>query len=386
MKKKSIIVFLLPFILIVASCIGIMQYDSLNSSRNYSYTQQNNTTQIRNEYLQSYTFELDLIRFCYAIDYNNRYDLNVSNEKNLRQLYGPNLSTYLINQMDNFIISANDNLQYEYSFLKYHMLDLTDNSTYSNSGELSMNTSGDVYKITFDEEGAISIETASAINVPIKTAYANLIRSNFQSNYTSSQETIELLKNRVFTFQVEKSADLSSLVSYNNNVYVYKDYSYHMNAVLFSFVVLAVLGLCLPLKKLRQFSFYQNIIDIPLEILVIVSLGFLTFSGRYIASNFFYNNPLSVMLYAILAFIFLMDVLVFKYFLQYPPLQYIKERSLTAQVASFVFDNMKQFDLAEKYNLTLFKVVVVNAFVIIILPMWMGVIGLIIYCFCCLLL
>ena len=218
MKKKSIIVFLLPFILIVASCIGIMQYDSLNSSRNYSYTQQNNTTQIRNEYLQSYTFELDLIRFCYAIDYNNRYDLNVSNEKNLRQLYGPNLSTYLINQMDNFIISANDNLQYEYSFLKYHMLDLTDNSTYSNSGELSMNTSGDVYKITFDEEGAISIETASAINVPIKTAYANLIRSNFQSNYTSSQETIELLKNRVFTFQVEKSADLSSLVSYNNNV------------------------------------------------------------------------------------------------------------------------------------------------------------------------
>lgn len=380
MKKKSIIVFLLPFILIVASCIGIMQYDSLNSSRNYSYTQQNNTTQIRNEYLQSYTFELDLIRFCYAIDYNNRYDLNVSNEKNLRQLYGPNLSTYLINQMDNFIISANDNLQYEYSFLKYHMLDLTDNSTYSNSGELSMNTSGDVYKITFDEEGAISIETASAINVPIKTAYANLIRSNFQSNYTSSQETIELLKNRVFTFQVEKSADLSSLVSYNNNVYVCKDYSYHMNAVLFSFVVLAVLGLCLPLKKLRQFSFYQNIIDIPLEILVIVSLGFLTFSGRYIASNFFYNNPLSVMLYAILAFIFLMDVLVFKYFLQYPPLQYIKERSLTAQVASFVFDNMKQFDLAEKYNLTLFKVVVVNAFVIIILPMWMGVIGLIIYC------
>lgn len=380
MKKKSIIVFLLPFILIIASCIGIMQYDLLNSGRNYSYSQQDNNIQIRKDYLQSYTFELDLLRFCYAIDYNDRYDLNVSSEKNLHQLYGQNLSTYLLNQMDNFIISANDNLQYDYSFLKYHMLDLTDSSTYSNSGELSMNDSGDVYKITFDENGEISIETSSSINVPIKTAYTNLIRNNFQSNYTGNSETIELLKNRVFTFVVEKSADLSSLVSYNNNVYIYKDYSYHMNAVLFSFVVLAVLGLCLPLKKLRQFSFYQNIIDIPLEILVIVSLGFLTFSSRYIASNFFYNNPLSVMLYAILAFIFLMDVLVFKYFLQYPPLQYIKERSLTAQVASFVFDNMKQFDLAEKYNLTLFKVVIVNAFAIIILPMWMGVIGLIIYC------
>lgn len=380
MKKKSIIVFLLPFILIFISCVGIMFFDLDHQSQSYNYTQQDNSIQIRKDYLESYAFETDLIRFCYAIDYNNRYDVNVSNEKNLRQLYGQDLSNYMINQMDNFIISADNDLQNEYAFLNYHMLDLTNNSTYSNNDDTTTSNNPYTYHIVFDDQGNITIESSVNLSVPIKTVYTNLIRNNFESTYTGTRESIDMLKNREFNFTISSNADLSSVISYSNQYSYIVDYSYHMNALLFSFVVLAIAGLCLPLKKLRKYNFYQNIIDIPLEILVIISLGFVTFSSRYIASHFFYNNPLSVMLYAILAFIFIMDVLVFKYFLSYPPITYLKERSLTAQTVSFVFDNMKQFDLAEKYNLTLFKVIIVNAFAIIILPMWMGVIGLIIYC------
>lgn len=379
MKKKHISIFLLPFILIACCCLGIAYYDYTIRDSVYNYTTQyQNKQEIRKEYLQSYQFENDLLRFCYAIDYNNRVDLNVSVDDNIRQIYGEDLSGNMISHIDRFIRTTNNTLDTSYPFLKYKLEDHTDENTiYSNYAKDDLEND-DVFIINFDERGNITLDAPYEMEIPIKSAYSNLIRTELQEE--ESLEPVNLIKNTTFTFAVEKYADLSQLIGYYDEPSYYTDYTDHMNAIMLSFVILLIAGLCLPIKKLSQYTTYQNILNTPLEVAVLVSLGFLSFSARYIVDNFFYNDPLSLMLYGILATIFLFDVLIFKYFLQYPPLLYLKERSLTAQMLSFVFENMKQFDLAEMYNLTVLKGVVVNAIAIIVLPMWFGIVGLIIYC------
>lgn len=384
MKKKSFLIFLLPFILVISSCllIGIYTYQNRKISEPVEADKE-----IFDNYFSSYQFEYDLLSFCYNIDYNSQSDINFSFENNIKKHYGENLNSDFVNEISAFLLNTGEKLRNEYNFLSYYLpYPDKENDGYGNHGYIHYGNETMYYftiKIHFDDSGNVSLESTNNFDIPIKNVYNNLVNDQF--NYYISENEIEnanLIKNRDFYFAINKNVNMTDALSAVNVYYTYTpqdDTSDHIPAILFSFIILGLIALCIPIKKLSEWNFYQTVFEIPLEINILISIIFLWLTCSYIFRSLFYKNALAAMLYCILAFIFILDVLIFKYFILYPPIKYFKERTLLGNSFHYIIANMKQFDLTDSYNFTILKIVLVNAVFITLLPIIFGIKGLIIY-------
>lgn len=393
MKKKSTLIFLLPFIITITSCFIISQIDKNNYYNSLQDTPTNDTN-FSDDFFKSNEYQNDLVEFSYLLYYDAYADSTKSIPENISMIFGINQEETNVPAIQEFLQSNRSVMNEYYSYLSFYVksgdLEISniDNDPLQMTTENATNSYLKLVSISFDENGDITSNTNIPFQRSFKSINMTLIRNRFTAYDSEREITITPIKNTTFYFGINKNVDLENITYpyYYDNIHNYPaslnyyNYSEHIDAILMSFVIAAIIALILPIKRLREFELYRSLFSIPIEITAIVSFLFLLGTYNVIINHLFYTSFGSMILYGLLLFIFILDVLVFKDFLRYPPMQYLKDKSFIGNGFSFIIKNIRQFDLSDSYNHTLIKIILINALAIFILPMLFGGTGLIIYC------
>ena len=275
MKKKSLTIFLLPLIIIAlcSSTLVVYTQSKINDSKT-----QFNQSYYNKQYFTTYEFVENLYNIAYLANLQLNGDPNLSKTDNVENLYcqsTPNQINYdivnLINYTENYYKST-------YNFLNYQIKNKKTGEVYNSKQAIDENNLENYQyylKMSFDSEGYISCETD---NPEYYANFQNFYRSYIDSNLTvlnsndNELYTISLLKDTDIIFAIDKDISLDNVLAKIMPIY-YSAYPLGIeDAIVACILILTIIGLMLPVGKLRQFSIYKTITDIPIEMSVCFSI------------------------------------------------------------------------------------------------------------------
>lgn len=387
MKKKSLTIFLLPFIIIAlcSSTLVVYTQSKINDSKT-----QFNQNYYNKQYFTTYEFVEILYNIAYLANLQLNGDPNLSKTVNVENLYGqstPNQINYdivnLINYTENYYKST-------YNFLNYQIKNKKTGEVYNSKQAIDENNLENYQyylKMSFDSEGYISCETD---NPEYYANFQNFYRSYIDSNLTvlnsndNELYTISLLKDTDIIFAIDKNISLDNVLAKIMPIY-YSAYPLGIeDAIVACVLILTIIGLMLPVGKLRQFSIYKTITDIPIEMSVcfsiLIALLTLNLSIDNAISTFDIKTVILLFSsYFLLLFTYLMDVVIFKYAISYPIIPYFKSNSFTGNIINWSIQHLKSFDLNDGLTLEIAKIVCINALLVLFLFAAFNFIGVFVY-------
>lgn len=387
MKKKSLTIFLLPLIIIAlcSSTLVVYTQSKINDSKT-----QFNQSYYNKQYFTTYEFVENLYNIAYLANLQLNGDPNLSKTDNVENLYcqsTPNQINYdfvnLINYTENYYKST-------YNFLNYQIKNKKTGEVYNSKQAIDENNLENYQyylKMSFDSEGYISCETD---NPEYYANFQNFYRSYIDSNLTvlnsndNELYTISLLKDTDIIFAIDKDISLDNVLAKIMPIY-YSAYPLGIeDAIVACILILTIIGLMLPVGKLRQFSIYKTITDIPIEMSVcfsiLIALLTLNLSIDNAISTFDIKTVILLFSsYFLLLFTYLMDVVIFKYAISYPIIPYFKSNSFTGNIINWSIQHLKSFDLNNGLTLEIVRIVCINALLVLFLFAAFNFIGVFVY-------
>lgn len=387
MKKKSLTIFLLPLIIIAlcSSTLVVYTQSKINDSKT-----QFNQSYYNKQYFTTYEFVENLYNIAYLANLQLNGDPNLSKTDNVENLYcqsTPNQINYdivnLINYTENYYKST-------YNFLNYQIKNKKTGEVYNSKQAIDENNLENYQyylKMSFDSEGYISCETD---NPEYYANFQNFYRSYIDSNLTvlnsndNELYTISLLKDTDIIFAIDKDISLDNVLAKIMPIY-YSAYPLGIeDAIVACILILTIIGLMLPVGKLRQFSIYKTITDIPIEMSVcfsiLIALLTLNLSIDNAISTFDIKTVILLFSsYFLLLFTYLMDVVIFKYAISYPIIPYFKSNSFTGNIINWSIQHLKSFDLNDGLTLEIVRIVCINALLVLFLFAAFNFIGVFVY-------
>lgn len=387
MKKKSLTIFLLPLIIIAlcSSTLVVYTQSKINDSKT-----QFNQSYYNKQYFTTYEFVENLYNIAYLANLQLNGDPNLSKTDNVENLYcqsTPNQINYdivnLINYTENYYKST-------YNFLNYQIKNKKTGEVYNSKQAIDENNLENYQyylKMSFDSEGYISCETD---NPEYYANFQDFYRSYIDSNLTvlnsndNELYTISLLKDTDIIFAIDKDISLDNVLAKIMPIY-YSAYPLGIeDAIVACILILTIIGLMLPVGKLRQFSIYKTITDIPIEMSVcfsiLIALLTLNLSIDNAISTFDIKTVILLFSsYFLLLFTYLMDVVIFKYAISYPIIPYFKSNSFTGNIINWSIQHLKSFDLNDGLTLEIVKIVCINALLVLFLFAAFNFIGVFVY-------
>ena len=387
MKKKSLTIFLLPLIIIAlcSSTLVVYTQSKINDSKT-----QFNQSYYNKQYFTTYEFVENLYNIAYLANLQLNGDPNLSKTDNVENLYcqsTPNQINYdivnLINYTENYYKST-------YNFLNYQIKNKKTGEVYNSKQAIDENNLENYQyylKMSFDSEGYISCETD---NPEYYANFQNFYRSYIDSNLTvlnsndNELYTISLLKDTDIIFAIDKDISLDNVLAKIMPIY-YSAYPLGIeDAIVACILILTIIGLMLPVGKLRQFSIYKTITDIPIEMSVcfsiLIALLTLNLSIDNAISTFDIKTVILLFSsYFLLLFTYLMDVVIFKYAISYPIIPYFKSNSFTGNIINWSIQHLKSFDLNDGLTLKIVRIVCINALLVLFLFAAFNFIGVFVY-------
>ena len=387
MKKKSLTIFLLPLIIIAlcSSTLVVYTQSKINDSKT-----QFNQSYYNKQYFTTYEFVENLYNIAYLANLQLNGDPNLSKTDNVENLYcqsTPNQINYdivnLINYTENYYKST-------YNFLNYQIKNKKTGEVYNSKQAIDENNLENYQyylKMSFDSEGYISCETD---NPEYYANFQDFYRSYIDSNLTvlnsndNELYTISLLKDTDIIFAIDKDISLDNVLAKIMPIY-YSAYPLGIeDAIVACILILTIIGLMLPVGKLRQFSIYKTITDIPIEMSVcfsiLIALLTLNLSIDNAISTFDIKTVILLFSsYFLLLFTYLMDVVIFKYAISYPIIPYFKSNSFTGNIINWSIQHLKSFDLNDGLTLEIVRIVCINALLVLFLFAAFNFIGVFVY-------
>lgn len=387
MKKKSLTIFLLPLIIIAlcSSTLVVYTQSKINDSKT-----QFNQSYYNKQYFTTYEFVENLYNIAYLANLQLNGDPNLSKTDNVENLYcqsTPNQINYdivnLINYTENYYKST-------YNFLNYQIKNKKTGEVYNSKQAIDENNLENYQyylKMSFDSEGYISCETD---NPEYYANFQDFYRSYIDSNLTvlnsndNELYTISLLKDTDIIFAIDKDISLDNVLAKIMPIY-YSAYPLGIeDAIVACILILTIIGLMLPVGKLRQFSIYKTITDIPIEMSVcfsiLIALLTLNLSIDNAISTFDIKTVILLFSsYFLLLFTYLMDVVIFKYAISYPIIPYFKSNSFTGNIINWSIQHLKSFDLNDGLTLEIVRIVCINALLVLFLFASFNFIGVFVY-------
>lgn len=387
MKKKSLTIFLLPLIIIAlcSSTLVVYTQSKINDSKT-----QFNQSYYNKQYFTTYEFVENLYNIAYLANLQLNGDPNLSKTDNVENLYcqsTPNQINYdivnLINYTENYYKST-------YNFLNYQIKNKKTGEVYNSKQAIDENNLENYQyylRMSFDSEGYISCETD---NPEYYANFQNFYRSYIDSNLTvlnsndNELYTISLLKDTDIIFAIDKDISLDNVLAKIMPIY-YSAYPLGIeDAIVACILILTIIGLMLPVGKLRQFSIYKTITDFPIEMSVcfsiLIALLTLNLSIDNAISTFDIKTVILLFSsYFLLLFTYLMDVVIFKYAISYPIIPYFKSNSFTGNIINWSIQHLKSFDLNDGLTLEIVRIVCINALLVLFLFAAFNFIGVFVY-------
>lgn len=383
MKKKSIIILLLPFILI-SICSSYLTY---NVKQNYSSKNEQYEKMATQEYFKTNEFINDLFDFTYAFNYQLKSNPEKSKTENVENIYGMDIPNKLNYDLVNFINGGLSHYE-TYRFLDFEIKDCTNDKVISNNGPLGKYDENNYHyyiKFIFDSEGYITYD--SNINEDYQNIYRHYIDNylTFLNSEDGFKYTIKLLRDTEITFAINKDVDLTKAMQPIIPAYYYNSSNFASfdGELIACVLLLTIVGLLFPIEKLREWSIYKTVMDTPFEIAFFLSIFIAMFTFNFIDYNYVssVNRQLSLTFTSsfLLLITYLMDVFIFKYAISYPLIGYFKDHSLSGHSIKWSIHHLKNIDLKEGLTLEIIKIVCINILVVSILYIIFDIVGLIIY-------
>ena len=344
--KKIFKGFILPTLLLITALTTFITHQDLTLSNT------GNAFNQVNDYFSSQGFEHQLIQFSYYYQYIDQMNPELSTDENLKTIFGANLDEQDCDDLKYYLIDSVSLIQTnQFPFLSIQRFtakpDFPTNSRY-------------VWAIYYDQDGNIQLlDGYNDLGFPIKSVY-----NSFLNDYFNGEKTLRSLntpKNCYFQFSIDQNTSDQTIMN-NLGIYGYEYNNSKGDYVLFTFIVLFVYALVVPLDKVKTSKFYEKIFQVPLELSVFFSFMVFTITASTILYAPFYENIMAVLSYCLLAFIFVGDVYIMKYFFSMPIKEYFKNHTYSYQIYKFIKKEVLAIDLSNKNYLGIIFLLTVNLF------------------------
>ena len=344
--KKIFKGFILPTLLLITALTTFITHQDLTLSNT------GNAFNQVNDYFSSQGFEHQLIQFSYYYQYIDQMNPELSTDENLKAIFGANLDEQDCDDLKYYLIDSVSLIQTnQFPFLSIQRFtakpDFPTNSRY-------------VWAIYYDQDGNIQLlDGYNDLGFPIKSVY-----NSFLNDYFNGEKTLRSLntpKNCYFQFSIDQNTSDQTIMN-NLGIYGYEYNNSKGDYVLFTFIVLFVYALVVPLDKVKTSKFYEKIFQVPLELSVFFSFMAFTITASTILYDPFYENIMAVLSYCLLAFIFVGDVYIMKYFFSMPIKEYFKNHTYSYQIYKFIKKEVLAIDLSNKNYLGIIFLLTVNLF------------------------